>query len=272
VSWDDFTQHVLRAGKTHLKPVAVGHSALEFKKAAKTSQPLPARNMWYLGVMDRLLVFENGSSSVRIFDGNLDQVARFDPLSGLARSRALKDSAILPYYGKRAKERAFVISTTDQDALCAKACVLAMAYLPPKKQVVVSTSDSTLTYWNTEMDYLYGHSIAPGPQVRHSILAFEPTFTAVVLTRKCTSLPSPSSPLLMPGRAVRATVLRQCRHAAHVARQHADWVQPLGHSHSHASVPLPCAYLAYSLRSRGMWSLHQHHHLNLISPRPSLPH
>jgi hypothetical protein len=207
VSWDDFTQHVLRAGKTHLKPVTVGRAALEFKKAAKTSQSLPARNMWYLGVEDRLLVFENGSSSVRIFDGNLDQVARFEPLSALARSRALKDSAILPYYGKRAKERAFVIPTTDRDTLCAKACVLAVAYLPPKKQVVVSTSDGTLTYWNTAMDYLYGHSIAPGPQVRHSIFAFEPTFKAVVLTRKYTPPSPPSSPLLSSCRVAQSGLL-----------------------------------------------------------------
>jgi len=181
----------------------------------------------------------------------LDQVGRFEPLSALARARALKDSAILPYYGKRAKERAFVISTTDQDALRSKACVLAMAYLPPKKQVVVSTSDCTLTYWNEGMDYLYGHSVAPGPQVRHSIFASEPPFKSLVLTRKFFPLYT-SSAIFVLGRAVRATVLRQCRHAADVAAQHADWIQHVGHPPPHATVPVQRTHIAHPLGRRGV--------------------
>ena len=47
ISWDDFTSHVLRAGKTHLKPMSMGNAALEYKKSSKSSKPLPARSMWY---------------------------------------------------------------------------------------------------------------------------------------------------------------------------------------------------------------------------------
>jgi hypothetical protein len=128
IAWDDFTTHVLRAGKTHLKPVTVKNASLEFKKASKTSKPLPARRMIFVDAVQRLFIFENDNPSMRIFDTAFDQIGTFKPFRGLQRMKATKDLAILPYYGKRQKERLFEIQTVDEKAVRAKAVVCVLVH------------------------------------------------------------------------------------------------------------------------------------------------